>query len=111
MIKENDDFVFVEHDSADFYSIKLKSGKFNGVIYTYGKVSIKEEKNRAKLSFTFKIEDLTESEFSKVELENSLEFKNHLGDILTEILSNSQFIIGNNNGVKPTDDNSEESNS
>lgn len=109
ILTEGVDYVYVEHDAADFYSIRLKSGPFAGVIYTYGKVSIKEEKGQARLGFIFKVEDTLDCDYSKAELETSADFKNYIGDVLAAILSTSEFQIGNNNGVEPANDNSEES--
>lgn len=105
---EGVDYVYVEHDAADFYSIRLKSGPFSGVIYTYGRVSIKEERGQARLSFVFKIEDTIDCKFSKGDLESNADFKNYIGDVLADILSASEFQIGNNNGVQPANDNPEE---
>jgi hypothetical protein len=106
---EGEDFVFVEHEAADFYSLKLKSGDFAGVIYTYGRVSLKEEKKQVRLSFTYKIEDTMECKYSKAELESSDAFRNYIGEVLAEILSTDQFQIGNNNGVQSSDNHSQES--
>lgn len=108
---EGEDFVFVEHDAADFYSILLKNGPYSGVIYTYGKVTLKEENDQVRLGFTFKIEDTLECNYSKDDLEESDAFRNHIGDVLSEILSTSQFQIGNNNGVQSANDNLKELNS
>lgn len=110
-LREKVDYIFVEHDAADFYSILLKTGKFAGVIYTYGKVSISEENDFAKLRFDFKVEDTSECAFSKEELETSIEFKNYIGDVLVNIFDDSKFQIGKNNGVKPSNNNLKKFNS
>ena len=61
------DFTLVENPESDFYGVKLLTGKYKDVTVIYGKVSIKEDK----------------------ELDKSEEFNNHLGDILTYIISDS----------------------
>jgi hypothetical protein len=109
-MKEGIDYVFVEHSTANFYSIKIKSGKFEGVIYTYGKVSFAEDKSNdnLKVSFDFRIEDVNESRHTLSFLENDDEFKNYIGDILSSILE-QEFHIGKIDEPESDNDNTEES--
>jgi hypothetical protein len=84
-ISEND-YKIVESNSSDFYGVKLTTGTWENVIVIYGKVSIKESKETgyATLSFTYQVED--PDSFQKDQLEESADFKNHLGDILKHII-------------------------
>lgn len=111
-IREGIDYNFVERADSDFYSIRLLTGGWAGVIYTYGRVSIQEDiaKGCAVLSFDYRIED-TEGTTHTVEcLQSDIRFKNTIGDILVNILSNSDIQIGKD-GIKSTDNNSKGTNS
>ena len=48
-----DSYVFVESKSQDQTCIGIKGGKFAGVIYKYGKVSIGEETEDGHMPFKF----------------------------------------------------------
>ena len=47
-------FGYVERPSSEVYSIKIKEGRFKGVIYSYGKVDLKENKENDQLELNFK---------------------------------------------------------
>lgn len=89
--KEEIDYTFIEANGAA--GIKIISGNFEDVIYTYSRVSISEAKDDvtdedlpAMLSFNYDIVDssgYTEEEFQ------TIEFKNKIGDILMSILAKS----------------------
>lgn len=83
------DFVFLENPNSDFYAIELKTGKWTGVSYIYGKVSIKEtpELEQATLQFTYTIED--SGKFEHDDLINDIDFKNYLGDVLQYVINDS----------------------
>ena len=83
------DFVFLENENVDFYSLELKTGKWEGVSYIYGKVSVKEtpELGTATLSFTYNIVD--SGKFENDDLINDPEFKNYLGAVLEYVISDS----------------------
>ena len=42
----DDVITFVEKPSSELYSLKVKSGPYTGVIYTYGKVQVRENKKQ-----------------------------------------------------------------
>jgi len=94
-MKECVDYVFVEKASSDFYSVKLLTGQWTGVIYTYGTVNIREDKENdvAILQFQYKIEE-TPEEFGSDALMESPSFKNYIGSILSCILEENEFKIG-----------------
>ena len=83
------DFVFLEKETEDFYGVKLKTGKWKGVQFIYGSVSIKEtpELDTATMSFTYNLTDC--AQFEESELKADMEFKNHLGDILQYVIKDS----------------------
>ena len=98
-------YVFVEKKDSELYSLKVVQGPYNSVIYTYGAVTIEEdiENDLARLKFNYHIEEAP-APYSKKELEDSNEFRNYIGDILTEILEDQEAQIGN---ARHTDDNTE----
>lgn len=86
-LKENVDYTFlIPENIGEEVNIQLTSGKYSGVAYNFGKVSIDEDKenNQAFLNFEYNIIDSNEFE----SLENDLEFKDHIGSILTSIVLN-----------------------
>jgi len=106
------DYSFVEKPTSELYSVKLKSGQWSGVIVTYGKVSLKvnEDKESATLSFQFKVDEAPAPHNIK-KLDESVDFNNHLGDILSHIIQNA-FDTGNykvgSNDKQSTNDNPSE---
>lgn len=104
MLKEKIDYTFVVQDSSDFYSLRLLKGSYENVIYTYGAVSISEDGEQATLKFDFRVEDSAGHE----DLDNDVEFKTHIGDILRDILLAEVGKIGKikeNNSDESTNDN------
>lgn len=82
-------YVFSEEDKKNVH-IRLLSGKFQGVVYKYGKVGIKEENDHAYLQFNY---DVIESPVEGIE--DDLEFKNTIGDLLTNLLARQLKNEGN----------------
>ena len=89
--KEEIDYNFIEVNGAA--GIKIVSGEFENVIYTYSNVSVSEAKDEitdedlpAMLSFNYDVVD--SSSYIDDELQ-TLEFKNKIGDILMSILAKS----------------------
>jgi hypothetical protein len=101
------EYTFVEKIDSDLYSIKVLEGLYANVIYTYGKVTIEEdiENDVARLKFDFVIERAV-APYTREELETSDEFRNYIGNILSEILNNQDAQIGN--ATKSTDDNTQD---
>tara|TARA_R100000278_G_scaffold67942_1_gene53985 strand:- start:569 stop:895 length:327 start_codon:yes stop_codon:yes gene_type:complete len=83
-----DTFKFVERASADLYSIKILKGRFKGVIYTYGKVSLNEDKESDQLgvNFQYAVEE-GNRRYPKEMLNKNLKFKEFLSKILIYILN------------------------
>jgi hypothetical protein len=93
---EGKDYLLVEDDlHPDQFLIQLTSRGYAGIVYRYGKVSIIEEKNRARLKFIYDIQSVPDSFTSPADsLKEDLVFKNHIGEILADILSNNDCKIG-----------------
>ena len=83
----SDTFGYVESAASDLYSIKLKKGRWKGVIFTFGKVDLKEDKENDQLAvnFQYKIED-SGKRYTEDELTDSSKFKEYLSYILRFIL-------------------------
>ena len=80
-------YTFVSRKDDKWASLLIKSGKYEGIIYQYGKVSMAEkedENGNMPLSFKYNIVDYNGHD--EEDLESSKDFKNALGDILVEIL-------------------------
>lgn len=84
----SDFYSFVDRPTSEFYSVRINEGQFRGVIVTYGAVSFRAEGDSARLKFTFKIEEVP-APLTERELNESKDFKNTLGDILSHILHTS----------------------
>ena len=79
--------VFVEKASQDLYALKVLEGPYTDVIYTYGKVRLYEDDAKTKLTlqFDFKVDDVPKH-LDKKELGKSEEFRNFIGDVLSQLL-------------------------
>lgn len=78
----------------DSWCIELTEGKFNGVIYRYGKVKLQlnEEDEDAGLTANFVYDILsvpTELREQEFEDEVKWEFEHHLGNILMDVVQTS----------------------
>tara|TARA_Y100000004_G_scaffold72379_1_gene81306 strand:- start:161 stop:487 length:327 start_codon:yes stop_codon:yes gene_type:complete len=80
-------FGYVERPSSEVYSIKIKEGRFKGVIYSYGKVDLKENKENDQLELNFKfIIHEANNRYDTETLNDSRRFKNYISDVLKYIL-------------------------
>jgi hypothetical protein len=79
-------------DLKDHWAIRITKGKYAGVEFSYGQVSVKEieegEDGNATLTFDYHVYEFTEA-FTQEMLEESTEFQTNLGDILTDIIMES----------------------
>jgi hypothetical protein len=82
--------VTVEQEGNDFYGLRITEGEYENVIFTIGKVQLIEnkEKTECKLKYDFKIDKVPE-QYSIKELDDSIDFKNTIGDILAHLLEES----------------------
>lgn len=99
----NKPYTLVEHENSNFYGVKFLEGKYKDVVVVYGTVSLREseDKEYAKLSFTFNVQDPAEHDADT--LSNSEEFKNYLGDMLQDIMVESLTEKGAQIGSKGKD--------
>ena len=102
MINLDETIKFVERSSSELYSLKVVQGPYLGVIYTYGKVTLHEDEANCelKIQFKFKLEEVPDN-LNEEELEKSPDFKNFMGDILSQLLEDK---LDND---KLTDDNTQ----
>ena len=102
MINLDETVKFVERPSSELYSLKVVQGPYLGVIYTYGKVTLHEDEANCelKIQFKFKLEEVPDN-LNEEELEKSADFKNFMGDILSQLF---QDRLDND---KLTDDNTQ----
>ena len=80
-------FSYVESEKSDLYAIKLRKGRWKGVIFTFGKVDLKEDKENDTLAvnFQYKIEE-SGKRYTEEELVADEKFKEYLSYILRFIL-------------------------
>ena len=80
-------YTFVSKGDDDWASVMIKDGKYEGIIYQYGKVSVAEsEDENGNMPLSFKYNVIEYNGHNQEDLNKSVEFKNTLGDILVEIL-------------------------
>ena len=82
-----ENYTFVSRGKEQWASILITKGKYEGIIYQYGKVSMAEKENEnGKLPLAFKYNIVDYNNHKQEELDAAEDFKNTLGDILVEIL-------------------------
>ena len=79
-----DKFVYVESRSQDQTCIGIKGGKFAGVIYKYGSVSLGEETKDGNMPFKFEFDIVDNNAIPKEDFGD--DFINLIGDILVDII-------------------------
>ena len=80
-----DKFVYVESRSQDQTCIGIKTGKFAGVVYKYGKVSFgKEEDENGNLPMHFQYDIVDNNGIPREQFNE--DFFKLIGDILVEVM-------------------------
>ena len=80
-----DRYQYVTDETADWTAVAIKGGKFNGVIYKYGKVTFAEEETEeGYLPFHFEYDILDSYGLKQEEFDE--EFSIFIGDILIDII-------------------------
>ena len=80
-------FSYTEKPDSEVYSIHIKEGRFKGVIYSYGKVDLKENKELDKLELNFKfVIHEGNRRYDIQTLNDSRKFKDYISNILKFIL-------------------------
>jgi hypothetical protein len=106
---EDIDYKLIYKKGRSLYSIKLLKGEYKDAIFTFGKVSFKEDKENdtCKLSFDWKLEEKPDT--IKEDLEKCKKFANYLGDLLLNIISDVKT-IKEENARESTDDHTKNTN-
>ena len=79
----NPRYVVVESKQDGLQAIKLTEGAFEGIIYTYGKVSFDEDESNDKIHLRFDYDIL---DYNNKGLSNKEPFETYIGDILQELI-------------------------
>ena len=98
-------YLLTDHKEAnERWAVKLIDGKYDGLVYAYGKVEFVEaDKEGATLSFDYDVLEPIDIDVEKLTGEDYEEFKSLIGDILVELIEESLEYHENRN------DNPEES--
>ena len=92
-----DQYVFITNKDENMQCIGIRKGKFEGVVYKYGKVSLGEENKDWNLPFKFEYDILDNNMIPREEFNDDSFFK-LLGDILVDIIDRQENLnIGNAN--------------
>ena len=87
MLTENIDYSYVYPTTDDTsVHIKLLTGDFKDTIFKYGKVSFDEKDDQGYLHFDYDV--LQSTVMKPKKLEKNEDFKNCIGNLLVEIISN-----------------------
>ena len=86
-IKEQ--YVFITNKDENMQCIGIRKGKFEGVVYKYGKVSLGEENKDGNLPFKFEYDILDNNMIPRKEFDDENFFK-LLGDILVDIIDRQE---------------------
>ena len=93
----SDQYVFITNKDENMQCIGIRKGKFEGVVYKYGKVSLGEETKDGNLPFRFEYDILDNNMIPREEFDDE-NFFNLLGDILVDIIDRQENLnIGNAN--------------
>jgi hypothetical protein len=77
-------FIYPKNDGTAVH-IKFLDGPYKDTVFKYGKVKFKEENEQVYLLFAY---DVLESPVKKPsKLEKDIDFKNYIGDLLVELMS------------------------
>jgi len=84
---EGVDYCFIyPKDDAQAVNIKLLDGPYKDTIFKYGKVKFEEKDDQMHLIFAF---DVIESKIKVKKLEKDEDFRNYIGNMLVELMSNN----------------------
>ena len=84
------DYSFINREGENHTSIRIENGKFENVIYNYGRVSIPQEENEdGTMPFRFEYNILDNASIPEEEFDE--EFFTVIGDILVDIIENEDY--------------------
>lgn len=100
---EGIDFVYLyPKEDTNSVHIKLLNDPYDGVVFKFGKVEVEEKDDQAYLHFEF---DVIESyQIKPKKLEKDENFKNFIGGMLVEIISNGMQEQLDENGTAYTEE-------
>ena len=84
-----DQYVFITNKNEEMQLIGIRKGKFEGVVYKYGKVSLGEENEKGNLPFRFEYDILDNNMIPREQFEDENFFK-LIGDILVDIIDRQE---------------------
>ena len=90
-----ENYTYVSRGKEQWASIMITKGDYEGIIYQYGRVSVADKENEdgtMPLSFNYQVIDSNGHDNDT--LDDSIDFKNTIGDILVEIIE-EQMEAGN----------------
>ena len=85
----SDQYVFITNKDENMQCIGIRKGKFEGVVYKYGKVSLGEENKDGNLPFKFEYDILDNNMIPREQFEDENFFK-LIGDILVDIIDRQE---------------------
>ena len=83
-----DYYTYITNRNEDMQLIGIKKGKFHGVVYKYGKVSIGEETEKGDLPFRFEFDILDNNLIPQDKFGE--DWTNLIGDILVDIIDRQE---------------------
>ena len=84
-----DQYVFITNKDENMQCIGIRKGKFEGVVYKYGKIALGEETWDGNLPFRFEYDILDNNMIPREEFDDKNFFK-LLGDILVDIIDRQE---------------------
>ena len=91
------EYSFVTKEGEDYTSIRISSGRFENVIYNYGKVSLPQEEDlneNGTMPFRFEYNIVDNAGIPREEFDE--EFFILIGDILVDIIDNEEANVTGN---------------
>jgi hypothetical protein len=82
------DYDLIDSDDGETTAVGIKTGRFAGVLYHYGKVRFTTEGEIGRMQFSYTI--VSTPTISVEELMRDEEFHNYIGEILTDIIINQE---------------------
>lgn len=85
-------YTLIEHKNAEEqWAVMLSEGKYEGLVYKYGKIDFHESDDQevASLSFEYDILEPIDIDVENLTGEDYEEFKTMIGDILVELIEAS----------------------
>ena len=85
-----DYYTYITTKNEDMQCVGIKKGKFHGVVYKYGKVSLGKENDDGHLPFKFEFDILDNNLIPKEKFGE--DWTNLIGDILVDIIDRQEGI-------------------